>query len=97
MQPTSRHRSSFDSLIKLLDNFNEHFLPYLSVFVIPVIRNIQNSQSIYGDTKQVTLILAQLLSLLPLNLSQLNASAPQEESKSSTDLEAQARAGYRFL
>jgi hypothetical protein len=37
-----------------------------------VIQSIQYSTQIYsGDTKQVTLILAQLLSLLPLNLASL--------------------------
>jgi len=63
MQPQSRHRSAFESLIKLLDDLETgtssgDFLQYIPVFIIPVIQNIQASEALFGDNKQVTLILA---------------------------------------
>lgn len=82
-------RPAFEVLTRLLNDAEgtEHpFIRYLSAFVIPVIQGIQSSRTIFGNDKQVTLILAQLLSLLPLNLALTSAS--NEESKVSRSLHA---------
>jgi hypothetical protein len=80
-----KNRLGFETLKRMLDDLQEqqqtgsgvntydHLLKYITVFIIPVIQSIQYSRDIYGDDKQVTLILAKLLSLLPLNLASLSA------------------------
>jgi hypothetical protein len=69
----AHNRTGFECLSRLLEDFETGGIPtfveHLSAFVIPVIQGIQVSRQIFsGNDKQVTLILAQLLSLLPLNM-----------------------------
>lgn len=65
-------------------------MKYLTIFVIPVIRNLARSAEIFdGDKKRVISILARVLQLLPFNLTSIE----QVES----ELEDQAREGHKFL
>lgn len=82
----SRRRVGFKTLMGLLDDFQAGSIPdfvaYLPAFVIPVIQGIQISRQIFqGDDKQITLILAQLLSLLPLNLASMQGSKAEEQKE----------------
>ena len=48
----------FESLRLLLETGHPDIIKFIPVFVIPVIKNIQYSHTIYQDNKAVTLLLA---------------------------------------
>jgi hypothetical protein len=72
--------------MKLLDSNNPDLMKFIPVFIIPVISNIQYSRTIFNNDKQITLILAQLLQLLPLNLAAISELASGKESEMMQEL-----------
>ncbi|CDW76484.1 snf2 chromatin remodeling protein [Stylonychia lemnae] len=104
-----KQKIAFQALIDLIETKNNDLMKFIPVFIIPVIQNIQYSGRIFNDDKQITLILASLLSLLPLNLVQISELSQSMNQNNQGDqiiqqkdpfleqLQNQASEGYRFL
>ena len=56
----------FETFLNIFWENSADILPYVVLFLVPVIRNVKSSNEIFGDPKHAMAILSMLIQLLPL-------------------------------